>query len=50
VDLRMVLYSLALVLLMLFRPRGLMGRMELWQTPWVRGLRTKWGGGGEGPA
>jgi branched-chain amino acid transport system permease protein len=50
VDLRMVLYSLALVLLMLFRPRGLMGRIELWQTPWVRGLRTKFGRGGAGPA
>jgi branched-chain amino acid transport system permease protein len=50
VDLRMVLYSLALVLLMLFRPGGLMGRIELWQTPWVRGLRTKWGGGEAGPA
>jgi branched-chain amino acid transport system permease protein len=31
VDLRMVLYSLALVLLMLFRPQGLMGRKEFWQ-------------------
>jgi len=38
VDLRMVLYSLALVLLMLFRPRGLMGRGELWQVPWLRRL------------
>ena len=31
VDLRMVLYSLALVLLMIFRPEGLLGRRELWQ-------------------
>jgi branched-chain amino acid transport system permease protein len=40
VDLRMVLYSLALVLLMLFRPGGLLGRRELWQLPWFkRGAR-----------
>ncbi len=30
VDLRMVLYALALVLLMIFRPQGLLGRGELW--------------------
>jgi branched-chain amino acid transport system permease protein len=36
VDLRMVLYSLALVLLMLFRPGGLMGRKEFWQLDWRR--------------
>jgi branched-chain amino acid transport system permease protein len=37
VDLRMVLYSLALVLLMLFRPGGLLGRSELWElAPWRR--------------
>ena len=29
-DLRMVIYSAALVLLMLYRPRGLMGREEIW--------------------
>jgi branched-chain amino acid transport system permease protein len=34
VDLRMVIYSLALVLLMLYRPGGLMGRRELWQLKW----------------
>jgi branched-chain amino acid transport system permease protein len=39
VDLRMVLYSLALVLLMLFKPGGLMGRRELWQLPWFRRWR-----------
>jgi branched-chain amino acid transport system permease protein len=31
VDLRMVIYSLALILMMLLRPAGLMGRRELWQ-------------------
>ncbi|HTB21988.1 MAG TPA: branched-chain amino acid ABC transporter permease [bacterium] len=36
VDLRMVLYSLALVLLMIFRPGGLLGRGELWTGAWAR--------------
>lgn len=36
VDLRMVLYSLALVLLMIFRPGGLLGRGELWTSAWAR--------------
>jgi branched-chain amino acid transport system permease protein len=31
VDLRMVIYSLALIAMMLWRPSGLMGRKELWQ-------------------
>lgn len=31
VDLRMVLYSFLLVLMMLLRPQGLFGRRELWQ-------------------
>jgi branched-chain amino acid transport system permease protein len=31
VDLRMVIYSLALILVMIWRPSGLMGRKELWQ-------------------
>jgi branched-chain amino acid transport system permease protein len=30
-DLRMVIYSLILVLLMLIRPQGLMGQKEIWQ-------------------
>jgi len=42
VDLRMVLYSLSLVLLMLYRPRGLMGRSEAWQ---LRPFRRRGGGG-----
>jgi branched-chain amino acid transport system permease protein len=41
VDLRMVLYSLGLVLLMLYRPQGLMGRKEIWQTSWWRALRRR---------
>ena len=34
VDLRMILYSLALILMMLWRPQGLLGRKEAWQLPW----------------
>jgi branched-chain amino acid transport system permease protein len=41
VDLRMVLYSLGLVLLMLYRPSGLLGRQEIWQVGWVRRLAAK---------
>ena len=38
VDLRMVIYSLALVLLMLYRPQGLLGRQELWERWHKRGV------------
>ena len=38
VDLRLVLYSLGLVLLMLYRPQGLLGRKEIWQIDRVRRL------------
>ena len=38
IDLRMVIYSLVLILLMLFRPQGLLGRHEIW-TWWK--LRSK---------
>ena len=31
VDLRMVIYSLALILMMLLRPKGLFGRREIWE-------------------
>ncbi len=31
VDLRMVIYSLLLILMMLLRPKGIFGRRELWQ-------------------
>ena len=31
VDLRMVIYSLALILMMLLRPKGMFGRKELWE-------------------
>ena len=31
VDLRMVLYSLILISMMLWRPQGILGRRELWQ-------------------
>ncbi|MGH7441114.1 MAG: branched-chain amino acid ABC transporter permease [bacterium] len=41
VDLRMVLYSLSLILLMLFRPQGLLGRYEAWTHPWLGRLRPR---------
>ncbi|HET9869896.1 MAG TPA: branched-chain amino acid ABC transporter permease, partial [bacterium] len=31
VDLRMVIYSLLLILIMILRPQGLFGRREIWQ-------------------
>jgi branched-chain amino acid transport system permease protein len=31
VDLRMVIYSLILILMMLLRPKGMFGRKELWE-------------------
>jgi branched-chain amino acid transport system permease protein len=34
VDLRMVVYSALLILMMLLRPGGLFGRRELWTLPW----------------
>jgi branched-chain amino acid transport system permease protein len=36
VDLRMVIYSLALIVMMLMRPEGLFGRKEIWQLAWKR--------------
>src|SRR5712664_580191 len=40
-NLRMVIYSLALVVLMLVRPRGLLGTREIWDLlPWRRGRRA----------
>jgi branched-chain amino acid transport system permease protein len=36
VDLRMVIYSLALIVMMLMRPDGLFGRKEIWQWTWKR--------------
>ncbi len=41
VDLRMVLYSLGLVLLMLYKPQGLLGRREIWQLAWFKKLRGR---------
>jgi branched-chain amino acid transport system permease protein len=31
VDLRMMIYSLVLILMMLLRPKGIFGRKELWE-------------------
>jgi branched-chain amino acid transport system permease protein len=41
VDLRMVIYSLGLVLLMLYKPSGLLGRREVWQLGWWKKLRGR---------
>ncbi len=43
VDLRMVIYSLALIAVMLGRPQGLLGRKELWQLGWMRRFFAKAG-------
>jgi branched-chain amino acid transport system permease protein len=41
-NLRMVIYSVALVVLMLVRPRGLFGTREIWELlPWRRGERAR---------
>lgn len=40
VDLRMVIYSLCLILLMILRPQGLLGTRE-WKDLWKRGLRGR---------
>jgi len=36
IDLRMVIYSLLLILMMLLRPTGIFGRQELWQMNWFK--------------
>jgi branched-chain amino acid transport system permease protein len=36
-DLRMIIYSLALILMMILRPQGLFGLHEIWEfRPWRR--------------
>jgi branched-chain amino acid transport system permease protein len=37
-DYRMIFYALALILMMILRPQGLMGLRELWDTAWWRKL------------
>ena len=41
VDLRMVIYSLILILMMLLRPKGIFGRKELWEMIGKRQLTNK---------
>lgn len=43
-DYRMVVYALALVVMMLVRPQGLLGLHELWELPLVRRLLRRGGG------
>ena len=40
-DYRMIVYALALVIVMILRPQGIMGVHELWELSWWRKLRTK---------
>ena len=40
-DLRMVIYSLALIVMMIVRPQGLLGLHEIWELPLLRSLRRK---------
>jgi len=35
-DYRMIVYALALILVMILRPQGIMGVKELWETSWWR--------------
>jgi branched-chain amino acid transport system permease protein len=35
-DYRMIAYALALILVMILRPQGIMGVQELWEVPWAR--------------
>ena len=40
-DLRMIIYSLALILMMILRPQGLFGLHEIWELrPWRRKRRS----------
>jgi branched-chain amino acid transport system permease protein len=40
-DYRMIVYALALVVVMILRPQGIMGVQELWETSWWRRLIKK---------
>lgn len=41
IDLRLVIYALSLVLLMILRPKGIMGRYEIWdKIPWLKKWRS----------
>jgi branched-chain amino acid transport system permease protein len=35
-DYRMIAYALALILVMILRPQGIMGVQELWEVPWAK--------------
>jgi branched-chain amino acid transport system permease protein len=42
-EYRMIIYALTLILLMIFRPQGLLGVREVWELPVFRGLRGRRG-------
>jgi branched-chain amino acid transport system permease protein len=49
-DYRMPIYALALIVVMIARPQGLFGIVELWETRWWRGLVGRASGrNGNGP-
>jgi branched-chain amino acid transport system permease protein len=49
-DYRMPIYALALILMMILRPQGLMGTRELWETRWWRKLFRRGGAAAGGGA
>jgi branched-chain amino acid transport system permease protein len=34
-EFRMPIYALALILMMILRPQGILGLKEIWQIPWL---------------
>jgi branched-chain amino acid transport system permease protein len=38
-EFRMPIYALALILMMILRPQGLLGLRELWEIPWISRVR-----------
>jgi len=45
---RMIVFSLALILMMIFRPQGLLGVRELWDAALWRPIARRFGKGGAG--
>ena len=40
-EFRMPIYALALILMMILRPQGLLGLREIWELPWIRTRFTR---------
>jgi branched-chain amino acid transport system permease protein len=43
-EFRMPIYALALILMMILRPQGLLGLKEIWEMPWLKGRQKRSGG------